>query len=300
MDNNTAFRKNLVNRRKELGLTQEQLAQKMNVSPQAVSKWENTSYPDGSLLPLLSETLNISLDELFGLKKRSDKVDIEQMITDEIRCTKPEERSKLVMKMYYAAVCAFNDYIPQKTRLPEHLERETFAELRTDSEMSIARLNEDLQYFCFLSIPEKGINSYVDSSLNMVRLFEMLADKDALDIIFYLGSGIRNRMHSVKVVAKRLEISEEKVQHIIDELDRFGLVWRVSAEITDEPMILYGFTHSTPLTILLSLAKSLTNYIQFCEPFIDRWGKGAYRMPDKSNVEPIPQISHWDNEEQSK
>lgn len=69
MDNNTAFRKNLVNRRKELGLTQEQLAQKMNVSPQAVSKWENTSYPDGSLLPLLSETLNISLDELFGLKK---------------------------------------------------------------------------------------------------------------------------------------------------------------------------------------------------------------------------------------
>lgn len=183
--------------------------------------------------------------------------------------------------MYYAAVRAFNDYIPKKTRLPEHLERETFAGLRTDSEMSIARLNEDLQYFCFLSIPEKGVNSYVDSSLNMVRLFEMLADKDTLDIIFYLGSGIRNRMHSVKVVAKRLDIPEKKVQHIIDELDRFGLVWRVSAEITDEPMILYGFTHSTPLTILLSLAKSLTNYIQYCEPFIDRLGKGAYRMSDK-------------------
>lgn len=200
------------------------------------------------------------------------------------------------MKMYYAAVCAFNDYIPKKTRLPEHLERETFAELRTDSEMSIARLNEDLQYFCFLSIPEKGVNSYVDSSLNMVRLFEMLADKDTLDIIFYLGSGIRNRMHSVKVVAKRLDIPEKKVQHIIDELDRFGLVWRVSAEITDEPMILYGFTHSTPLTILLSLAKSLTNYIQYCEPFIDRWGKGAYRMPDKINSDPIPQISEWESE----
>lgn len=297
MDNNTAFRKNLVNRRKELGLTQEQLAQKMNVSPQTVSKWENTSYPDSSLLPLLSQTLNISLDELFGMKKKSDKVDIEQLITNEIRCTKPEDRSKLVMKMYYAAICAFNDYIPIKSKLPEHLARETFAELRTDSEMSIARLNEDLQYFCFLSIPEQGVNSYVDSSINMVRLFEMLADKDALDIIFYLGSGIRNRMHSVKVIAKRLEIPEEKVQQIIDELDRFGLVWRVSAEITDEPMILYGFTHSTPLTILLSLAKSLTNYIQFCEPFIDRWGKGAYRMPDKINTDPIPQVSHWDNEE---
>ena len=148
------------------------------------------------------------------------------------------------MKIYYSAICVFNDYILQKAKLPVHLARETFAELRTDSEMSIARLNDDLQYFCFLSIPEQGVNSYVDSSLNMVRLFKMLADKDALDIIFYLVSGIRNRMHSVKVVAIRLEIPEEKVQHIIDELNRFGLVWRVSAEITDEPMILYGFTHA--------------------------------------------------------
>ena len=33
--------------RKEKGLTQEQLAMRLNVSPQAVSKWENSSYPDG-------------------------------------------------------------------------------------------------------------------------------------------------------------------------------------------------------------------------------------------------------------
>lgn len=297
MDNNTAFRKNLVKRRRELGLTQEQLAQKMNVSPQAVSKWENTSYPDGDLLPLLAKTLNISLDTLFGINEKHKKVDIEQMITDEVHCTRPEKRSELLMKMSYAALCAFNDYTENKARFPDHLDKETFAELRTDNEMAIARMNDDLQYFCFLSIPENGVNGYVDSSSNMVRLFKMPADEDALNIIFYLGSGIRNRMHSVKIIAKRLEIPVEKVQSVIDQLDRFGLVWRVSAEITDDPMILYRFTHSTPLTILLSLAKSLTNYIQFCEPFIDRWGKGAYKMPDKSNTEPIPQISHWDNED---
>ncbi len=38
MEKKNIFRTNLVKRRKELGLTQEMLAQHMNVSPQAVSK----------------------------------------------------------------------------------------------------------------------------------------------------------------------------------------------------------------------------------------------------------------------
>ena len=45
------FHANLSRRRKELGLTQEQLAQRMNVSAQAVSKWEKSSFPDAAVLP---------------------------------------------------------------------------------------------------------------------------------------------------------------------------------------------------------------------------------------------------------
>ncbi|MBQ6268064.1 MAG: helix-turn-helix transcriptional regulator [Clostridia bacterium] len=39
--NTEAVGKRIADRRKELGLTQEQLAEKIGVSPQAVSKWEN-------------------------------------------------------------------------------------------------------------------------------------------------------------------------------------------------------------------------------------------------------------------
>lgn len=294
---NTVFGRNLAKRRKALGLTQEQLAMRLNVSPQAVSKWENVSYPDGELLPILAKTLNTSLDVLFGLKDTEEEVDVEQLITDEIHRTKPEERSKRMMRMFYTALCAFNDYTCAKAELPEHFERETYAELRTDREIAISRLNENLQYFCFFSIPESGVNSYIEASQSMVRLFKMLADEQAIRMICYLGSGIRNRMHSPKVVAKRLNIPLEKTQKIMDQLDRFGLVWRVSAELGEEPTILYGFTHNTPLTLLLTLAQSMTNYIQFVEPFVDRWHAGAYRMPDKSNTDPIPQISTWDSEE---
>ena len=54
-------------RRKELGLTQNQLAKSLNISFQAVSKWENnTAYPDIEMLPKLAAALNTTVDALLG------------------------------------------------------------------------------------------------------------------------------------------------------------------------------------------------------------------------------------------
>lgn len=53
--------------RKERGLTQEDLAHKLGVSFQAVSKWENAqSMPDILLLAPLSQALEVSIDKLLG------------------------------------------------------------------------------------------------------------------------------------------------------------------------------------------------------------------------------------------
>lgn len=53
-------------RRKELGLTQEQVAEYLNVSIPAVSKWEKgTTSPDISLLAPLARLLKIDLNTLF-------------------------------------------------------------------------------------------------------------------------------------------------------------------------------------------------------------------------------------------
>ena len=58
--------KNIANLRKEKGITQEQLALALNISPQAVSKWEtNTSLPDTQTLPLIAEYFEVSIDYLF-------------------------------------------------------------------------------------------------------------------------------------------------------------------------------------------------------------------------------------------
>ena len=54
--------------RYKAGLTQEQLAQRMGVSPQSVSKWETSvAMPDISALPLLAEVFGVSIDDLFDL-----------------------------------------------------------------------------------------------------------------------------------------------------------------------------------------------------------------------------------------
>lgn len=54
--------------RKKRNLTQEQLAEFMEVSSQAVSKWENSlSYPDVSLLPILANFFQVTTDELLGV-----------------------------------------------------------------------------------------------------------------------------------------------------------------------------------------------------------------------------------------
>ena len=54
-------------RRKELGLTQNQLAGSLNISFQAVSKWENNSaYPDIEMLPKLAAVLHTTVDALLG------------------------------------------------------------------------------------------------------------------------------------------------------------------------------------------------------------------------------------------
>lgn len=61
--------------RKAKGLTQEELAEKLGVSSQAVSKWENDlSCPDISLLPKLAQVLGMSVDELLTGKNDAVKL----------------------------------------------------------------------------------------------------------------------------------------------------------------------------------------------------------------------------------
>ncbi|MDF2907229.1 MAG: DNA-binding protein [Herbinix sp.] len=67
-------------KRKERGITQEELANHLGVSKPAVSKWESgQSYPDILLLPILASYFDITVDQLIGYEPQMTKEDIRKL-----------------------------------------------------------------------------------------------------------------------------------------------------------------------------------------------------------------------------
>lgn len=59
----------IANHRKELGLTQKDLAEKLNITDKAVSKWERgIACPDTATIPKLAQILGITIEELMTSK----------------------------------------------------------------------------------------------------------------------------------------------------------------------------------------------------------------------------------------
>lgn len=64
-NNTDTLGKRIMALRKAAGMTQEQVAERLGVSPQAVSKWENdVSCPDVTMIPRIAQLFNVSTDEL--------------------------------------------------------------------------------------------------------------------------------------------------------------------------------------------------------------------------------------------
>lgn len=94
---NNVMGNNIVRLRKQLGMTQEQLANGLGVSYQAVSKWENgQTCPDIIHIPLLADVFGTTIDEIFGrsvhpIDLRSGLV-LEYLFDGDVRDTSGEGR----------------------------------------------------------------------------------------------------------------------------------------------------------------------------------------------------------------
>lgn len=103
-------------KRKEKNLTQKDLADKLFISPQAVSKWERgQSYPDITLLIPLSDILEVQLKDLLQGEENSDS-QVEDLIRKvvDMSATNPEEerrkKRKNIKIFSIAMVIAFIEY----------------------------------------------------------------------------------------------------------------------------------------------------------------------------------------------
>jgi len=87
-----SFAENLKQVRKEKNLSQEELAEILDVSRQAVSKWESgIGYPEVEKLLLLANRLNISLDSLLATEIAKENDLSNTNISGKILITSPNE-----------------------------------------------------------------------------------------------------------------------------------------------------------------------------------------------------------------
>ncbi|OUP72343.1 transcriptional regulator [Erysipelatoclostridium sp. An173] len=73
----------IVSLRKEKGMTQLELAEKMGVTDKAVSKWErDLSFPDVSSIPKLAEIFEVSVDDLMQVKTKTKETPPDNKINE--------------------------------------------------------------------------------------------------------------------------------------------------------------------------------------------------------------------------
>lgn len=110
--------------RKKLGLTQEMLFERIGITAQAVSKWENgVTNPDISLLPRISEALGIGIGDLFDGSRERRAVGFGQL---------PDAAYDAVLSVFRRARCDFYgiDAVVTDARIREVRENITRAACR--------------------------------------------------------------------------------------------------------------------------------------------------------------------------
>ncbi len=95
----------ILNQRHKKKLTQEELAQALGVSGQAISNWERGGYPDITLLPRIANFFRITVDELIGNDELSREADVDSFFTKLSKIPKTKagyaERFELALEYYH-------------------------------------------------------------------------------------------------------------------------------------------------------------------------------------------------------
>lgn len=150
--------------RRAKNITQDEMAEKLNVTAQAVSKWENDlSCPDIMLLPKIAQMLSVTVDELLSdqPKKRVELV--------------PEEKRKSIDDLVLRIYVNSKDGDRVKVNLPMSLVKAGLEMGLKMPEVSGNEALKDIDFSQLIALADKGV---------IGKLVEVeSADGDTVDIV---------------------------------------------------------------------------------------------------------------------
>ncbi len=254
--------------RREKGLTQEQLADAVGVSPQAVSKWEGQSYPDAQLIPAIADVLGVTIDELFGREPAPEKSFYQQVIDHfNVQAFDPDVKGKEIMADAYntcravlMGMCGSDDYWPiSESILNNEGECPTYSQVTLETGVLQMRLNANLQYFFLMPEPKNGLDGPLRYDENMVKLFRFLAVPNALRAMYYLAGRSTMMFFRAQTLEKELGISPENARKIIDGLLEFHFIWEATLDGGEQTEKIYQYLADCTFPLFLTFVKTLLN-----------------------------------------
>ena len=262
---------NIAKFRKEKKITQEQLASFVNVSAQAVSKWENGGMPDCELLPKIADCLQVSIDALFS-RKCEDNISIKQELAKRIVELPVAERFNEVMEYLWVLQLAlagnnghFSDGNYKKT-IKETGDEYRHSQNIFDEGIIMMSLKEKLQYFLCMPEPDDGWLKNLNNIDDYCKLFAFLGEKDFLNAAILLES-IEPYLFNISLLKSNLNITEERAQEIISKLKEYKFITEASIETENGKEKVYHIHSNPALVAVLALATELmkkpTNFTHY-------------------------------------
>lgn len=270
------FSENLKRIRKERGMTQEQLADAVGVSAQAVSKWEQGSYPDASLLPAAADCLGVPIDALFG--RGTPQKTLEELVRQELDDAERDENGRVLLgaegekrrmqclwRLCHVLACVYmrcvNAREVSQMNIDGNFFQNAFTQIVDEGGFLQAKLNESLRYFLIVPQPENGYDAAggLEYHENTEELFCFLGQKNVLRTLFFLAEQNMDIFFDCNTLMGELGIARENAEQIVEGLLRFGLVVRAELKRDGTNEVIYQYRLECNLISFLTFTQILAN-----------------------------------------
>ncbi|MDR2606189.1 MAG: helix-turn-helix transcriptional regulator [Oscillospiraceae bacterium] len=256
--------------RKAKGVTQEELANAVGVTAQAVSRWENGGAPDLELLPAISDFFEVSIDCLFGRDAGRYS-----SVHDAIRkyIAGKERRFDAAMDLCWTIQISLPDWADPSDSMGENpmldytanasksigsYKSRVYSQMQIEGGITSLLVPDSLpaSYFMLMPKPENGYRSALLELERYRELFADLGDPDNFKALTYFNSR-ENKRFTAKLFTEDLQFSEEQAQKVLDFLKKYSMIREEEIELDGGVLLTYTFYTNPALFMVLALSTEL-------------------------------------------
>lgn len=256
--------KQIASLRKEKGIKQEELANFVGVSIQAVSKWENGGVPDTELLPKIADFFSVSVDSLFG-RNITDYRDLQSALMDKIQNTPREDRFKLVFNYCWDMERSIMPFFDKNGKCSiEDFEQgmegsgQIYSSVIDNNGFTRMGIANRSQYFLIVPDPKNTDDAYFNG-IDYPAFFRDFADEDVWNACVFLNKRDYKKAFTTSLLVKKLGIDAEKAGVVLAILNKYKMVYATQIERDDEMQTVYHFAPTPSFVALLIFAQELIN-----------------------------------------